>query len=245
MTMTTQLLKPKKKRTTKNGSNGGNHRVRVADIVINGSVHIPPWVTDHDSFRRWAFSDSFPERGRFAFLAGKLWVDLSMENIVHNQIKTIITVVLGSIVVNESLGMFLVDGMLLTQRLIGMSNEPDAMFVSNASLASGVAALKKGDKSMELTGAADMALEVVSKSSVDKDMGDLMSLYAKAGIAEYWIVDSTVEMPELEIYRLVSGKYGAARKHDGWVKSNVFSRSFRLTSKKDAQGLSQFNLETK
>lgn len=26
----------------------------VSEIVINESVHIPPWVTDHASFRRWA-----------------------------------------------------------------------------------------------------------------------------------------------------------------------------------------------
>jgi hypothetical protein len=43
----------------------------------------------------------------------------------------------------------------------------------------------------------------------------------------------------------VAGKYAAARKHDSWVKSKVFGRSFRLTSKKDAKGVSQFNLETK
>ena len=35
------------------------------------------------------------------------------------------------------------------------------------------------------------------------------------------------------------------RKHDGWIKSKVFGRSFRLTCRKDAKGMSHFNLETK
>ncbi len=243
--MTTQLLKAKKKPAAKRGANRRHKFARAADIVINGSVHIPPWVTDHDSFRRWAFSDDFPERGRFAFLAGKLWVDLSMETNFHNQIKTVITIVVGSIVLNEALGRFFVDGMLLTDRALGLSNEPDAMFVSHDRMETGLASLKKGDNSVELNGSPDMALEVVSKSSIDKDMIDSMVLYAKAGIAEYWLVDSTIETPELVIMRLVAGKYVNVRKHDGWVKSIVFARSFRLTSRKDSTDVSQFRLETK
>jgi len=45
--------------------------------------------------------------------------------------------------------------------------------------------------------------------------------------------------------RLVNGKYVAARRDDGWVKSHVFGRSFRLTCRKDVKDVSQFNLETK
>lgn len=243
--MTTQLLKRKKKTTRKSGANARATARRGRDILINGTVHIPAWVTDHDSFRRWAFSDAFPKRGRFAWLGDKLWVDLSMETEIHNQIKTVITIVVGSIVMNEALGRFFVDGMLLTDRALGLSNEPDAMFVSNERMEKGLASLKKGDQSMELSGSADMALEVVSKSSVQKDLVDSMVLYAKAGIAEYWLVDSTLESPELVIMRLVGEKYSPVRKHDGWVTSKVFGRSFRLTSRKDAKGVSRFNLETK
>jgi Uma2 family endonuclease len=238
--MVTQLQRRKPKSAPKRDT---NHR--SADIVINGSVHIPPWVTDHDSFRRWAFSDQFPERGRFAFLAGILWVDLSMETFIHNRIKSMITIVLGPIVENEGLGEFFVDGMLLTNRAAGISNEPDAMFISKERIEKGLAVPTKGDKSMELSGAPDMALEVVSKTSYDKDMVDSIDLYAKAGIAEYWLVDSTIDTPELVIMRLVAGKYVTARKHDGWVKSHVFARSFRLTSRMDDQGFSRFKLETK
>src|ERR1017187_519448 len=121
--------------------------------------------------------------------------------------------------------------MLLAQRAIGLSQEPDAMFISNARFEKGLAVLKKGGTSLEVSGSADMALEVISASSAVKDRTDLMKLYAKAGVAEYWLVDSTIETPELVIMKLVGGKYVTVRKHDGWVKSKVFSRSFRLDRK--------------
>ena len=225
-------------RQAANGSHAG-------DILIDEIIRIPHWVRNLDSFRRWAFSDVFPEHGRIAFLAGKVWVDMSMETLFHSQIKTVITIVVGSIVLNESLGFFCADKMRMANRASGLSNEPDAMFVSNVSLEKGLAVLKNGDQSIEVTGSVDMALEVISKSSVGKDTIDARKAYAKAGIAEYWLVDSTVEIPELAIYRLTGGKYVAARKRDGWVKSNVFGRSFRLTCRKDAEGVSHFNLETK
>jgi Uma2 family endonuclease len=243
--MTTQLLEPKKSQAQDSRSTERNGHARLAEIVINGNVHIPSWVIDHDSFRRWAFSEAFPERGRFAWLDGRLWVDLSMETDFHSQIKTVITIVLGSIVLNEALGRFYADGMLISNKAIGLSCEPDAMFVSNSRLEKGQAQLQMGDKSLEINGSVDMALEVISKSSIDKDLGNAMQLYAKAAISEYWLVDSTIDSPELVIMRLRSGKYVAARKHGGWVRSHVFGRSFCLTCQKDANGLSQFNLETK
>lgn len=243
--MTTQLLKPKKQPVGRPATNGRVKVARRADIIVNGNVLIPSWVKDLDSFRRWAFSDDFPERGRFSFLDGTLWVDLSMETAIHNQIKTVITIVVGAIVLNDALGRFYADRMLLTHATVGLSNEPDAMFISNDRTEKGLAVLKKGDKSMEVSGSPDMALEIVSKTSVPKDTVVSMDLYAKAGIGEYWLVDSTVEIPELVIMRLVAGKYVTARRQDGWVKSNVFGRSFRLVCKKDAMGLSHFNLKTK
>ena len=164
--MTTQILKPKKKPVVRRGSNGRSHPGRIADIVINGSVHIPPWVTDHDSFRRWARSDNFPQRGQFFFLNGELWVDLSMEKLIHNQIKAAFSMVLGAIAFNETLGRFFGDGMMLTNLAAGLSCEPDGMFVANATFLNGGVTVAEGDDSLEVIGTPDMALEVVSKSSV-------------------------------------------------------------------------------
>lgn len=239
--MATQLLNKRKRRPL------GTQRQpeRFAEIVINGSVHLPPWVTNHESFRTWACSPDFPERGEFYYLNGKFWVDLSMEKLIHNQIKGAIAAVMFTIVFGESRGHFLFDRMMLTNVAAGLSCEPDGMFVSNESSESGRVAITEGDDSLEIIGSPDMTLEVVSKSSIEKDTIILKELYANAGVAEYWLVDSLIETPELNIWRLVGGKYTLTRKYDGWVKSHVFGRSFRLTYRKDAKGLSHVNLETK
>lgn len=242
--MRTKACGPERQRRTV-AKNGRRDFAGAGDILIDEIVRIPHWVRDVDSYRQWAFSDDFPEHGRISFLNGKLWVDLCMETDIHSQIKTVITIVVGSIVLNEAMGRFYADNMLLTSSAFGLSQEPDAMFVSNARFAKGQAVLEKGDQSMEVSLSADMVLEVISKSSIKKDAVEAKIAYANAGIAEYWLVDSTIESPELVIMRLVAGKYVAARRHDGWVKSKVFGRAFRLTSRKDASGMSQFNLETK
>ena len=55
---------------------------------LNEAVQIPPEVVDHESFRRWARSPEFPGRGRYAFLYGTVWVDLTMESYYsHNQVR--------------------------------------------------------------------------------------------------------------------------------------------------------------
>jgi Uma2 family endonuclease len=59
---------------------------------------------------------------------------------------------------------------------------------------------------MEATRVApDLAVEVLSRSTEARDRGRKMELYARFGVAEYWIVNPV--MNELEIYRLVAGRY--------------------------------------
>ena len=59
--------------------------------MLEETVGIPAWVSDWNSFRRWAKSDEFPERGRFAFFDDTVWVDLSMEELFgHNFVKAMV-----------------------------------------------------------------------------------------------------------------------------------------------------------
>jgi Uma2 family endonuclease len=168
-----------------------------------------------------------------------------METLFHNLIKGHIGAVLTLLVAREMLGIYIHDGMLLKNESAKISNEPDWAFFSTTSIEKGRATFKDGEQARIVAGTPDMTLEVLSKSSVKKDTIQLKKAYAKAGISEYWLVDSTIESPELVIMRLRGGKYVTTRKNEGWVKSHVFGRSFRLTSKKDANGLTKFNLETK
>ena len=58
-----------------------------------GRVLVPAGITDLSGFRSWVESEDFPCAGRISYLAGTIWVDLSMEQAYsHNQAKTAITV---------------------------------------------------------------------------------------------------------------------------------------------------------
>ena len=217
----------------------------MATMIVTESGRIPSWVVDLPSFRKWVHLGPVPERGRFGFLAGILWVDLTMERSAHNDIKMAIGTVLRLLARGEHRGLYYGDGMLLTNLDAILSCEPDGMYISAASLAAGKAVLEQGNDSLEVIGTADMVLEVISPSSVEKDTKILRRLYWKAGIPEYWLVDSRDEEPELRIYRRGRTKYIPVRSAAGWVRSAVFRKLFRLVGNDMGLGVSEFTLEVK
>ncbi len=216
-------------------------------IVLGDQAVIPAWVQDHASFVRWALSDDYPERGRFAFLGDRVWVDLEMEAEDHNLLKTIIGGVLAVWAVTKSLGRFYGDRMLLTHPPTGLSTEPDGMFVSAAARRSGRVVVRGGrpdrGKGLVVEGAPDMVLEVVSPTSVRKDTVEMLDLYWQAGIPEYWLVDPRGDEPRLTLYSHTRAGYRAVRPSGGWRKSAVFGASFRLTQTTDDLGLPAYRLE--
>ena len=169
--------------------------------VIEESVCIPEWVKDLESFRRWSKSDEFPEQGRISYLRGNIWVDMSMERVAHNQVKTEVTRVLGNMAKELRLGRFFADGMRLVHVGVELSCEPDAMFVSLESWRAGRVVLQEGPESLELVGIPDMVLEVVSDSSERKDTVDLRERYWDAEIPEYWLIDPRGEELRFDILR--------------------------------------------
>jgi Uma2 family endonuclease len=216
----------------------------MSAMVVTETGRIPPWVEDLASFRKWAHSGEVPERGRFGFLAGVVWMDLTLERIIHNRLKTDIGVVL-TLLGEQRGGLYFGDGMLVTNVEADLASEPDGVFVANASLASGNALIEEGDESLEIIGSPDMVLEIISPSSVDKDTEILYGLYWKAGIAEYWLVDSRDKELQLRIYRRGPTRYIAVRNVAGWVHSRVFGKSFRLVRRHAGHGISKFTLEVK
>jgi len=209
------------------------------------AVRVREWVTDLRSFRRWAKSDDFPTRGWYSHLAGELWVDLSMERLAHNQIKTKFAAVLTHVCESSGLGMFLGDRMLLTNVEAELSTEPDGMFISYEEVRAGRVHLEHGEDSVEVEGSPDMVLEVVRLSSREKDKVVLRDMYWRAGVREHWLVEQGHEVVGLEILRHGLKGYVAARKQGGWVKSGVFGKSFRLVQKKDPIGHPAYVLEVR
>lgn len=200
-------------------------------FVVNGAVvSVPPWVVDVASFRNWAHSDEFPESGRICFLNGDVWVDMSKEQLIHNQIKGVIASVLMALVARTRMGLFLPDGYLFSNIVAALSTNPDGIYVSNKSLQLGKVTFVEGVEEglVELEGSPDMVLEVVSPGSVEKDTVTLMELYWQAGVREYWLVDTRGEQPTLEIQRHTDRGFVSVRSQRGWTRSGVFAKSFRI-----------------
>ena len=93
---------------------------------------------------------------------------------------------------------------------------------------------------MELEGTPDMALEILSETSERKDWLLLRDLYWKAGIAEYWLVDARNEPAQFDILRHGPTGYDPTPAVDGWMRSDVLGREFRLIRQTDPLGHPQF-----
>jgi Uma2 family endonuclease len=212
-------------------------------IVFAEQLTFPESVHDQDSFRQWVTSDEFPEKARVSYLDGDFWVDLPMERLGHNQCKKAITNTLSSLIESEDRGLDCPDGMLLSNLDVGLSTQPEFMFIASETLESGRATLLGGDDSLEVIGSPDMTLEVISPTSVEKDTVHLRRLYWEAKVREYWLVDSREKSFSFDILRYTSAKFVAARKQHGWLKSQAFGKEFRLLRETSPLGVSKLTLE--
>ena len=217
----------------------------MSTVVVADQVRIPSWVNDLESFRRWSRSDGYPEQGWVSFLDGEIWVDTHMEQLFsHNRVKTQFTVVLGGLVEREEMGYYFSDRAALSNEGANLSTEPDGTFCSFGAIEGRRVSLVEGveEGHVEIEGTPDMVLEVVSTRSVRKDTKVLRGLYWRAGIPEYWLVDARKTPPQFDILRRTERGYSATRCKQGWMKSKVFGRAFRLETKPDRLGHPQFFL---
>lgn len=79
------------------------------------------------------------------------------------------------------------------------AREPDIAFVSHQN--TGVRSEHR------FTGAPDLVVEVVSRSSIRQDRVIKFSEYEAAGVKEYWLIDPRVRQQTVEVYALVEGVY--------------------------------------
>jgi hypothetical protein len=221
----------------------------MATIITDLSeVTIPAWVDSLEAFRRWTDQADFPRTGRSWWLRGEVWVDVSKEQIFsHILVKTEITFVLVGVVKAGQLGLYLTDGLLLSNFAADISGNPDGTFLSTATLQSDRVRLIEGARGgyTELQGSPDMVLEVLSDSSEQKDKEKLRQGYWEAGIREYWLVDARAQPLQFDLLRHGARGYVATRKQQGWVKSAVFGKSFRLTQRTNPLGHPEYALEVR
>lgn len=210
----------------------------MCPIVIEDRIRIPANVNTLEAYRAWAHSDEFPDRGHFFFIDDELWIDMSPEQLfTHNQVKGEFERVLRHWARQTGLGRYFGDGALTTNEAANLSTEPDGVYISRESVRSGrIEIVNNQDGPLELVGAPDMVLEVISKSSVRKDTTILRELYWNAGVREYWLVDARGAEPTFTLLAHGPNGYEPASTVAGWVSSNVFGRQFRLEMIEDEMG---------
>lgn len=217
-------------------------------ISEDGQISIPSWVVDLDSFRRWTDCTDFPEKGHIWWLCGEVWIDMSKEQIfTHLAVKTEMYGVLGGIAKTSKRGLFLPDGLLLSNFAADISGNPDGTFLTFETLQSDRIRLIEGKEGgfVELQGSPDMVLEILSTSSEHKDLVLLRQAYWQAEIREYWLVDARCEPLRFDILYHTPHGYAVRRKKDGWMKSEVFGKSFRMTQSTNLVGHPQYSLEVR
>jgi len=226
----------------------------VAEPVIvfqPDGIEIPARITSLARFRRWALSESFPERGRIDWVAGRLEVDMSPEDLfTHGTPKSAIAAKLGMLLQETEKGLVFVDKTRISCPEADLSAEPDVLVVLDETLASGRVRLipkASGEEGrfVEIEGAVDIVVECVSDSSVAKDT-DLRDDYQRARVREYWIVDARGEKVALQIlhYRR-DGYVEAVEDRSGFVASEVLKARVRLLRRRKKSGAVYFRLEVR
>jgi Uma2 family endonuclease len=221
----------------------------MATVLFEERLEIPLDIRSLADFRAWALSDGFPEKGRIDFLAGRIEVDMSPEDIFcHGALKSELAGVLQFLVKRGQLGVLLIDATRVSSPAADLSCEPDIVFLSHEAIDSGRAILvpKAGGQPgryVEIEGPADLIVEVVSDTSVNKDTRRLPAAYSRAGVREFWLADARGASPVLVIHAPgPNGFEPVARDADGFQPSAVLGRRFRLDAARDHRGNWAFDL---
>ena len=224
--------------------------LRAAVILDDEDLRIPAEVYTFDEFRRWSQGDDFPERGRIDYLDGEVEVDLSPEDLyTHGVVKTVVAGELYASVVKTGRGNVFIDRTRIVSPAAQLSVEPDVVVVLWESVESGrvreVPGAGKGEgRFVELEGPPDLVVEIVSDSSVRKDLKQLPGFYARAGVPELWTIDARRESLLFEIRSLgPTGYQVLAADGEGWISSPVLGQHFRLRRSRERLGRWRYALE--
>jgi Uma2 family endonuclease len=219
----------------------------MATIVFEEGLEIPDGIRTLADFRRWAYSDDFPECGRIDYVQGRIEIDMAAEAAYsHGRPKIELVVVIGQLVKNLRTRDLYADRTRISSLPGDLSAEPDLVFISTDAIASG--RIKEIPKSgeedvIEFEGAPDLIVEIVSDSSVAKDTKRLPKAYFDAGVDELWLVDVRRDKLVFRIHRRGPKEFVPRRPdREGYQRSGVLGRRFRLDRHRDSRGNWQYDL---
>lgn len=217
-------------------------------VCYEGQLEIPLELHSLAAFRRWSLSARFPTQGRIDYLDGRIEVEMSPEDLfTHGVLKTELVSVLSRLVRELDLGYVFTDSTRVSCPAAELSVEPDVVLLTRAALDEGrvrlVPKVAQEDRFVELEGAPDLVVEIVSDASAGKDTQRLPAAYHRAAVREFWLLDARGEQLEFTIWHwAASGYERAPLDADGYQQSLVLSCGFRLTREADARGLWRYDL---
>ncbi|HVA48422.1 MAG TPA: Uma2 family endonuclease [Pirellulales bacterium] len=220
-------------------------------FCIDGWFYVPSTAFELEGFRDWIHSDWFPEKVKATFIDGSIEVHGGREEIEsHGKPKVELIAVLGRFIKRHALG-DLFAGATVVWPPADLSTNPDLVYCSYDGYRSGRVRqnerVQESERFVELVGAPDLMVEVVSTSSTGKDKHRLRRKYFVAGIPEYWIVDARSKK-EIRFQLLVRGEkdYEAVEPdEDGYRFSPVFQRRFRIARRTNPVGHYDYRLLTR
>jgi len=227
-------------------------RLRVPLIALcPEGIEIPGSIRDLPGFQEWSHSAAFPERGRIDWIAGRMEVDMSPEDLTtHGSPKSAIAGKLVSLIQEPELGLVFIDRARLSDSTAALSCEPDVIAIRRETLEAGGARLVpragKQDRFVEIEGAVDLVVECVSDSSVVKDRDRLRTAYFEAGVREYWLVDARGDEIDFQLLQRRDDDWAlTAHDDEGFAQSAVLGRQVRLVRRRSAAALVFFRLEVR
>lgn len=218
-------------------------------FCIDGVFYVPPSAFELEGFRDWIHSDWFPEKVKATFIDGSVEVYMSPEEQEsHGKPKVELVAELRRLTKRYRLGDLFTDSTTVVWPPADLSTDPDIVFCSWEAYRSGRVKqnerVEGSNRFVELVGAPDMVAEVVSKDSVGKDRRRLRLKYWKAGIPEYWLIDSRGAKP-IRFQLLTRGEtdYEPVEPDDeGYRYSPTFQRRFKLVRRINPVGRYDYRL---
>lgn len=164
------------------------------EIFAGEDRPLPGRPLTYEEFLEWA-DGSFAE-----------WVDgevvyTSPVSVSHTQISIFLSTLLKFYVEAHDSGDVFVAPFQMKLSRLRRGREPDIMFVAQENL--------RHLRQNYFDGPADLAVEIISPESVQRDREDKFNEYQSAGVREYWLLDPVSQ--QAEFYVLQNGQYERAQ----------------------------------
>ena len=147
----------------------------MATVLLEDHVEIPLGIRNLFDFRQWALSEDFPQQGRIDYVAGKIEVDMSPEDLfTHGTLKSQVSSKIEQRVGELDIGHTFVAETRISSIPGDVSSEPDVVVSTFDAIDSGRVcftpkASGEEGRYVEVEGGPDLVVEIVSDSSETKD----------------------------------------------------------------------------